>query len=299
MNFKQKLQAGKFVLTMEMEPPFGTDCTMFKEKALKLKGNIDAIVVTDQQSAMLKANSMVACYLLNQWGLEPVLQVACRDRNRIALQSDIISASILGIENALILTGDYITLGDHPEAKPVFDLDSVQLLQVANSLNNGIAMNEKELEGPTNLFLGAVVNPGSVPVEPQILKLENKVEAGAQFIITQAVYDPQSFEKFMHSVEHLNVPIIVGLLLLKSVKMCNYLNKSVAGVEVPQQLMDRLAKLSKVDDRKKESIDIGIELAESFKPLCQGIHFMPLGWDKQALEIIQQSGFNKTLNIAE
>jgi 5,10-methylenetetrahydrofolate reductase len=130
MNFKQKLQAGKFVFTMEMEPPFGTDCAKFKEKALKLKGNVDAIVVTDQQSAMLKANSMVACYLLKQWGLDPILQVACHYRNRITLQSDIISASI----------------GDHLKAKAVFDLDSVQLLQVANNLNNGIAMNEKEMD---------------------------------------------------------------------------------------------------------------------------------------------------------
>jgi methylenetetrahydrofolate reductase (NADPH) len=293
MNFKQKVQEGKFVLTMEMEPPYGTDTSKFKEKALALKGNIDAIVVTDQQSAMLKATSLVACYLLKQWGLEPVLQVACRDRNRIALQSDIISASILGIENALLLTGDHITLGDHPEAKPVFDLDSVQLLKVASGLNNGFAMNEKELEGSTNLFIGAVVNPGSIPLEPQIIKLEKKVEAGAQFIITQAVYDPKSFENFIRSIEHLNVPIIVGLLLLKSIKMCQYLNKSVAGVEVPEELMERLGKLTAVQDRKKESIAIGVELAESFKPLCQGIHFMPLGWDKQALEIIQQCGFNK------
>jgi methylenetetrahydrofolate reductase (NADPH) len=293
MNFKQKVKDGKFVLTMEMEPPYGTDTSKFKEKALTLTGNVDAIVVTDQQSAMLKANSMVACYLLKQWGLEPVLQVACRDRNRIALQSDIISASILGIENALLLTGDHITLGDHPEAKPVFDLDSVQLLQVANGLNNGFAMNEKELEGSTNLFIGAVVNPGAIPLEPQIIKLEKKVEAGAQFIITQAVYDPKSFENFIRSIEHLNIPIIVGLLLLKSIKMCHYLNKSVAGVEVPTELMERLAKLTAVEDRKKESIAIAVELAESFKPLCQGIHFMPLGWDKQALEVIQQCGFNK------
>jgi len=220
---------------------------------------------------MLKANSMLACYLLKQLGLEPVLQVSCRDRNRIALQSDIISASILGIENALLLTGDYVTMGDHPEAKPVFDLDSVQLLHAANELNKGITMSGKELEGPTNLFLGAVVNPGSIPIEPQLIKLEKKVESGAQFIM------------------FLKVPIIVGLLLLKSVKMCQYLNRNIAGVEVPSQLMERLATLKTVDERKKESIQIGVELAKSFKQLCQGIHFMPLGWDKQAIEIIHQS----------
>lgn len=293
MSFKEKLHKGEFVLTMEMEPPFGTDTIKFKEKALKIKGNVNAVVITDQQSAMLKANSMVACYLLKQWGLEPVIQVTCRDRNRIALQSDIISASILGIENALLLTGDYITLGDHPEAKPVFDLDSVQLIQLASDLNRGIAMSGKELEGPTKLFLGAVVNPGSIPLEAQLIKLEKKVEAGAQFIITQAVYDPVSFENFIRSVEHLKVPIIVGLLLLKSIKMCIYLNQSVAGVEVPPQLMDRLAKLKAVEERKKECIQIGVELVERFKPLCQGIHFMPLGWDQQAIEIIHQSDLVK------
>jgi len=271
MNFQEKLQKGEFVITVEMEPPFGTDTSKFKEKALLLKGKVD---------------SMVACYLLKQWGLEPIIQATCRDRNRIALQSDIISASILGIENALLLTGDYITLGDDPEAKPVFDLDSVQLLEIARGLNQGITFSGKELEGATNLFLGAVVNPGSIPLEPQLIKLEKKVKAGAQFIITQAVFDHQVLENFIQEVKRLQVPIIVGLLLLKSAKMCQFLNENVAGVEVPPHLMERM---KKADDRKKECIEIGSMLVKSFKPLCQGIHFMPLGWNEQVIKIVQQA----------
>src|SRR4030043_454948 len=211
MTFKDKLQAGKFLVTSEIGPPKGIETKILLEDAELIRTRVDAINVTDLQSSVMRLGSLAVCSLLKQKGFEPIFQVTCRDRNRLALQSDILSAAALGIENLLILTGDHTTMGDHPEAKPVFDLDSVQLLQVASKLQAGLDMKGNKLEGQAPKFcLGAVVNPGSDPIEPQIIKMEKKIEAGAEFFQTQAIYDIKIFENFLSKIKHLKDITILG-----------------------------------------------------------------------------------------
>src|SRR4030043_2002341 len=231
MTFKDKLQAGKFLVTSEIGPPKGIETKILLEDAELIRSRVDAINVTDLQSSVMRLGSLAVCSLLKQKGYEPIFQVTCRDRNRLALQSDILSAAALGIENLLILTGDHPTLGDHPEAKPVFDLDSVQLLQVVGKLQEGVDMKGNKLEGQAPKFcMGAVVNPGADPLEPQIIKMEKKIEAGAEFFQTQAVYDVKVFENFLNKTRHLKTTVLGGIVLLKSAGMAKYMNKNVAGV---------------------------------------------------------------------
>jgi methylenetetrahydrofolate reductase (NADPH) len=203
------------------------------------------------------------------------------------LQSDILSAASLGIENLLLLTGDHTTLGDHPQAKPVFDLDSVQLLGVVKKLQEGFDMVGNELEGtPPKFCMGAVVNPGADPIEPQIIKMEKKIEAGAEFFQTQAVYDIKVFENFLSKIKYLNTTILAGIVLLKSAGMAKYMNENVAGVFVPQDLIDEMKSVSK-EDRVKKSVEIAARLIKQLKPMCQGIHIMPIGWDKVVPKVLE------------
>jgi methylenetetrahydrofolate reductase (NADPH) len=287
MTFKEKIQSGKFLVTSEIGPPKGTQTLPLLEDAELIRNRVDAINVTDLQSSVMRLGSLAVCSLLKQKGFEPIFQVTCRDRNRLALQSDLLSAAALGIENVLVLTGDHPKLGDHPDAKPVFDLDSVQLLQVAKKLQDGLDMKENKLEGqPPKFCLGAVVNPGADPLEPQLLKMEKKIEAGAEFFQTQAVYDIKSFENFLSKIKHLKTTILAGIVLLKSAGMAKYMNENVAGVNVPQDLIDEMAAASK-EDRGKKSVEIAGRLIKELKPLCQGIHIMPIGWDKKVPLVIE------------
>jgi methylenetetrahydrofolate reductase (NADPH) len=287
MTFKEKIQSGKFLVTSEIGPPKGTQTVHLLEDAELIRNRVDAINVTDLQSSVMRLGSLAVCSLLKQKGFEPIFQVTCRDRNRLALQSDLLSASALGIENILALTGDHPKLGDHPDAKPVFDLDSVQLLQVAKKLQGGIDMRGNKLDGqPPKFCRGAVVNPGADPLEPQILKMEKKIEAGAEFFQTQAVYDVKSFENFLSKIKHLKTTILAGIVLLKSAGMAKYMNENVAGVNVPQNLIDEMASASK-EDRGKKSVEIAGRLIKELKPLCQGIHIMPIGWDKKVPLVIE------------
>jgi len=278
MTFKEKIQSGKFLVTSEIGPPKGIETAHLLEDAELVRGRVDAINVTDLQSSVMRLGSLAVCSLLKQKGFEPVLQVTCRDRNRLALQSDLLSAAALGIENVLILTGDHTTMGDHPDAKPVFDLDSVQLLQVAKKLESGVDMKGNKLEGaPPGFCLGAVVNPGADPLEPQIIKMEKKIEAGAQFFQTQAVYDIGIFENFLNKTKHLKTTILAGIVLLKSAGMARYMNKNVAGVFVPDTL---IKEMEQTKDKTAKSVEIAARLIKDLKPMCQGIHIMPIGWDK-------------------
>lgn len=288
-NFKKRLAEGKFVVTSEIGPPKGTDLEFLKEAEI-LKGKVDAVNVTDLQSSVMRLGALATCKLLVDMGVEPVFQITCRDRNRLALQSDLLSAYVLGIRNVLILTGDHTTLGDHPDAKPVFDLDSVTLLKVASGLMEGKDMAGNELKGRPEFFLGAVVNPGYEPLDLQLIKMEKKIKAGAKFFQTQAVYDLDVFEKFMKRVEKFNVPILGGIVLLKSAGMARYMNENVAGVTVPDKYIKMMSKADK-KERPKVSIQIAAELIKGMKDLCQGVHIMPLGWDKYVPEVLRESGF--------
>jgi len=286
-NLSEALKSGKFVVTTEIGPPKGVDIEEMLEDAELLGGRVDAINVTDQQSSVMRLGSLATCRLLKERGLETVFQMTCRDRNRIALQSDLLSASVLGIENVLCLTGDYVSLGDHPDAKPVFDLDSVSLLESATLLQQGRDLAGKELNGNPCFFLGAVVTPGANPLEPQIIKMEKKVKAGAQFFQTQAVYQPEEFEKFMQQVGHLKVPILLGIVLLKSAGMARFMNKNVAGVHVPEALIEEM---DKAEDKRQQSTEIAARLIKDMKGLCQGVHIMAIGWEKMVPAVLDAAG---------
>jgi len=290
MSLREVFASGQFAITGEIGPPKGIDIKGILEEAEHYyKGRVNAVNVTDIQSSVMRLGSLPVCHLLKDREIEPVFQMVCRDRNRLALQSDLLNAAVLGIENVLCLTGDYTTLGDHPQAKPVFDLDSVQLLQAAKGLEEGQDLAGNELQGSPKFFLGAVVNPGVDSLEPQIMKMEKKVKAGAQFFQTQAVYEPKKFEKFMKAVEYLKTPVMAGIVLLKSAGMAKYMNKNVAGVFVPEELIKEIGEVSK-EDRPQKSVEIAARLIKEMKDMCQGVHLMPLGWDKHVPPILDAAG---------
>jgi 5,10-methylenetetrahydrofolate reductase len=289
MNIAELAKNGKFVITAEVGPPKGVDIQEMLDDAELMRGKIDAINVTDQQSSVMRLGSLATCRLFKEKGLDPVLQMTCRDRNRIALQSDLLSAAVLGIENVLCLTGDYVTLGDHPQAKPVFDLDSVTLLQTVAVLQEGRDLSGKALTGVPSYFPGAVVSPAASPLGPQIAKMEKKVAAGAKFFQTQAVYDPAQFEAFVRQVEYLGVPILVGIILLKSAGMARFMNSNVAGVTVPDGLIDEIGSVPR-PERAAKAVEIGARLMREMKAMCQGVHIMTLGWERHVPRLLAEAG---------
>ncbi len=290
MSLKPLLEAGKFVTTAEVGPLKGADTTEISEVAQLLRGRVDAANVTDQQSSVMRLGSLATCHLLKEEGLDPVFQVTCRDRNRLALQSDLLSAWALGIENVLAITGDLPSLGDHPQAKPVYDIDSVQLLWVIKRLNEGYDMVGNELKGKPNFFPGAVVNPGAdteAAFELQLIKMEKKIEVGAKFFQTQAIFNVDTFAKFMKRVEGFNIPILAGIIPLKSAGMARFMNKNVAGVSVPEELIDQMAK---TEDKVRSGIEIAANIIKELKGMCQGVHIMPIGWEKKVPAILDAAG---------
>ena len=294
-QLQQKLEAGKFTVTGEIGPPKGTNVGPCLHEAEEyLKGRVVAVNVTDIQTAVMRLGSMAVSHMLLDRGIEPVFQMVCRDRNRLALQSDLLSAAALGIENVLAITGDHVVMGDHQAAKPVYDLDSVGLLKAMSDLEAGTDMgadmkgNPNQLDGIPKFFKGCCTTPCSPTPEAQVIKLEKKVEAGAQFVQTQAVYDPASFETFMKKIEHIKVPVLLGIVMLKTAGMAKYMNRGVPGVQVPDSIIQRMTDCEK-EDRQKVSIEICAELICNMKDMCQGAHLMTLGWDHCVPEIIQQA----------
>ena len=283
MSLREKLQNGKFIVTAEIGPAKGVDIHEFNENAEILKGKVDAVNCTDQQSAVMRLGSLAACHLLKQKGVEPVFQMTCRDRNRIALQSDLLNAYVMGVENVLCLTGDYVTLGDHPDAKPVFDLDSVSLLYAARQLEQGKDLADKELKGTPKFFLGACVTPGADPVEPQLIKMERKVKAGAQFFQTQAIYEPKTFEAFMKEAKKFGAPVLVGIVVLRSAAMAKFMNKNVAGIHVPDELINEM---DKAENKLQKGIEIAARLINEMKGMCQGTHIMAIGLESKVPAIL-------------
>lgn len=287
-KLKSQLERGDFVVTGEIGPPKGANINECLNDAELLRGKVTAINVTDLQSAVMRIGSLAVSARLAEKGLEPVYQLTCRDRNRLALQSDLLSAWAMGIENVLCLTGDHPILGDHAEAKPVYDIDSVQLLKAANGLNKGYDMAGHQLDTNPGLFTGAVVTPAADPLEPQLIKMKKKIEAGACFFQTQAIYEPEKFEQFMNKVQGFNVPVIAGLVILKSAAMAKVMNENVAGITVPDSLISEMSETRK-EDRKKKAVEITVRLINQVKPYCQGVHIMPLGWDDLVPQILDEA----------
>ncbi|MCF7875951.1 methylenetetrahydrofolate reductase [Candidatus Bipolaricaulota bacterium] len=288
-KFREKVNGGHFVVTCEAGPPKGTEIDEMLGELDEIGQLIDAFNVTDQQSSVMRLGSLAVSHKIQDLGYETVYQLTCRDRNRIALQSDLLSAEVLGLKNVLALTGDYTTMGDHPHAKPVFDLDSPQLLDVIRQLNSGIDMEGNALKGATDLFPGAAVNPGADPMEPQVFKAKMKEDRGAKFFQTQAIYDPETFKKYVKELRAsgVHVPVLVGVLPLKSSGMARFMNKNIAGAFVPEEIIQNL---EKADDLVEESLNVCAEVIKETRNFCQGVHLMPMGWEEHVPKLMKDSG---------
>lgn len=292
-SFKKKIENKEFVITAELEPPKGTDVTEFKNKALIIKDWVDAVNVTDNQRAMLRLSSAAGCTILKNLGLEPIFQVTSRDRNRLAIQSDLLGMSALGIKNVLAISGDYPTLGDHPGAKTVYDVDSVHILEILSLMNQGFDMKGRELEGSTDFFSGAVFNPNVDVIEPQLIKIRLKVDQGARFFQTQIIYDIERFKQFLdqfknYGIERDNIAILAGVLPLKSAKNALFINKNVPGVDIPQWMIDEL---ESSNDPKKLGLELAADLISQFKSICEGVHIMTIGKERTIPDLLTIAGF--------
>jgi 5,10-methylenetetrahydrofolate reductase len=291
MSFRDILNSGKFAVTAEAGPPKGTDIKEMLHHMELLKGKVDAVNVTDNQSAVVRICSTAVSKIAIEHGLEPIFQMTCRDRNRIGLQSDLLGANILGIKNVLCMTGDHVSAGDHKGAKPVYDVESVQLLKIVDGLNNGKDMSGNELKGSTDFFQGAVVTPEANPIEPQLIKFEKKIRAGAKFFQTQAIYDIEKFRDFMKHARKFPVKILAGFVVLKSAGMANFLNNNVPGIRVPQALIDEIKAAG-----KEKALDTGMNItARHIKQLkeekiCDGVHIMAIGMEDKVPEIMERAG---------
>lgn len=287
MSLREKLAKGKFVITTELGPPKGVDVTKALAEA-KSMGPVDAMNVTDLQGAVMKLGSIALSRILIENGIEPVFQLTAASRNRLAVQSDLLSAYVLGIRNVLLLGGDPPKIGDHPDAKPVYDLDTMGLFQAAKSLKDGKDLAGKELEGaPRDLFIGGAANPIVDDLEVERQKTEKKVELGCEFFQTQAVYEPALYEKFMEKVKHVKRPFIVGVIILKSAKMAQFMNDHIPGIRVPQALIQEI---DAATDKRKKAVEIAARLIKALKPMAQGFHIMPIGWGDLIPEILEASG---------
>lgn len=288
-TFRKAAQAGDFLITAEVAPPKGCDPTHMLEMAHRLQGRVHAINVTDGSRAVLRMSSLVASAILRQNGIEPICQIACRDRNVIGLQADLMGAEALGIHNILALTGDPVKAGDHPKAKPVFELESVRLLQLIQKMNAGFDANEKSLtDGATNLFVGAAVDPQSGSLSGLQRRFERKLAAGAQFFQSQLISDFDRLEKFMSEVAAgCNKPLLAGIFLLKSAKNAQFINRCVPGVHIPDDLIERLERAS---DPLQEGVKIAAEQVQLARHLCQGVHLMAVKREDLIPQILDLAG---------
>lgn len=289
--FREVLKSGKFVVTTEVGPPKGTNLEETLRNIDLLKDKVDALNVTDNQSSVMRYPSLGGCILIKERGGEPILQMTCRDRNRLALQADLLLAYTRGIRNVLCLTGDSIPVGDHKEAKAVFDLDSVQLLRAVRTMESGKDLGTNDLNGAVEFCAGAIVTPEASPIEPQLRKFKKKVVAGAEFFQTQAVYDLDNFRNFMQYARQYDVKILAGIVLLTSARMAQYMNENVPGIFVSQELIDELAGAEKGKTLQK-GIEIAGRMIRTIKDesICDGVHIMAIGREQVVPEILAAAG---------
>ncbi|WP_413175354.1 methylenetetrahydrofolate reductase [Anabaena azotica] len=291
-NFRKAVATGDFLITAEVAPPKGGNATHTIEMAATLKGRVHAVNITDGSRAVLGMSSLAASVILLQHGIEPICQVACRDRNRIGIQADLMGAHALGIRNILALTGDPVKAGDHPDAKAVFDLEAVRLLQLIKKMNQGVDFNNKILnDGALDLFAGAAVDPQSASWSGLQSRFEKKIEAGAQFFQSQLITDFERLEKFMDQIaSRYNKPILAGIFLLKSAKNAQFINKVVPGVNIPDHIIDRLAKAKQP---LQEGMKIAAEQVQMARGLCQGVHIMAVKKEDAIAPILDLAGVGK------
>ncbi len=290
MRITELFDNGQFVVTAEVGPPKGFHIEHMVEEAKTYLSGITAVNVTDNQSSVMRLGSLATCKVLKDAGLLPIYQLTCRDRNRMGLQSDLLSAALFGIDNILCLTGDHTTMGDHPGAKPVFDLDSVSLLHTVSQLEKGVDLAGNPLVGePPKFAKGAVVSPCSDSVDAQLAKMERKVMAGADYFQTQAVFEPEKFAKFMEKASQFGKPVQLGVIIPKSAGMAKFMNKNVAGVHVPDEMIARLAADPERTKAGITGVEIAAEIIKACKPYCQGLHIMALGWESKVPMLLEQA----------
>jgi len=290
-RFREALNSGKFVVTSEVAPPKGTNLEKMLHHIELLKDKVDAINVTDHQSSVMRFPSIGGCLAIKEQGGEPILQMTCRDRNRLALQAELLMAYTREIRNVLCLTGDAIPVGDHKEAKGVFDFDSVQLLRAIRLMESGQDMGGNSLDGTVEFCAGAIVTPEARPIEPQLIKFEKKVEAGAEFFQTQAIYDLDNFSKFMQYARQFPIKVLAGIVLLSSARMAKYMTENVPGIFVPQDLIDELTGVPKEEVLAK-GIEIAGRMIAALKrdSICHGVHIMAIGREEVVPDILAAAG---------
>jgi len=293
-NLQKILQAGHFSVTSELGPPMSANAEFVRERAREITGLVDAANVTDCQAAVVRMSSVAASVLALQESVEPILQMTCRDRNRIAIQSDLLGASALGIKNLLILSGDHQSVGNHPQAKNVFDIDSIQLLKAMNDhMENGVFISGSKSKMPAEFFLGATINPFADPEEMQLIRLEKKINAGAKFIQTQAIYNIERFNSWMEKVRerglHERAYILAGIVVNKSQKSIE-ITATVPGMDIPGVLLDRMRN---AEDKQAEGLAIALELISDIRKVggIKGLHIMAIGWDEIVPTLLEKANF--------
>jgi 5,10-methylenetetrahydrofolate reductase len=289
-GFDALLASGRFLITTEEAPPKGADLSALLRRTALLRGVVDAINLTESSSAVMTMSPVGLVPSLLAQGHRPVLQMTCRDRNRIGLQSDLLAAAVLGTTTIVCMAGDPIEGGDQPGARGVFDLDTPGLLRTASALNHGTDLAGNALNGAPRFCLGAVVNPGAADLDREIARMEAKVEAGARFFQTQAVYDPAAFERFMARAGRLGVPVLAGFIVPKSGDMARRMNRSVPGVAIPDEIIGRLDAAA---DRVASSVELSGRLLAQLAPMCQGLHVIAVGWEQHLPAVLEAAGLEE------
>jgi 5,10-methylenetetrahydrofolate reductase len=289
MSFKEQLKSGKFVTVAELQPPKGSDLSEVFQIAELLKSRVDAVHVPDLQNAIMRLGSLSVCALLKAKGMEVICNLSCGHRNRLALQSELLNAAVLGLKNVLLLQGDHPSIGDHFEAQPVFDLDVTGLLGAAKRLQEGYDLMGNDLLGKPQFCVGTMVNAAAKGhlLDLEVMEMEKKIRIGVDFFVTHSVYEVSAFEAFVEKVAPLKIPIIVGITLLKSAGMARYINKNVEGAFIPDAIIDQLMKGA---DKQKTSIEIAAHLIRTLKPYCQGIQIIPIGWENLIPGVLETAG---------
>ena len=286
-HLRTALGGGGFVVTSELTPPKGTSLESLLARARMLSGHVDAFNVTDSHAARMAMAPMAVSHLMLDSGVEPIMQITSRDRNRIAIQADLLGAWALGVRNIAFMGGDPPKNGDHPDAKGVFDVVSASIIRAAAGMSGGADMAGNALDGAPDFCIGAVVNPGASDLDKEIERMVEKRDAGAMFFQTQAVYDPSAFERFANRVHSLGVRILAGIIPVKSPKMAAYMNENVPGIEVPEALIRKIADSG---DRAATSSEVSASIISEIRPMCSGVHVMAIGWEDKVPGILEAAG---------
>jgi methylenetetrahydrofolate reductase (NADPH) len=297
MTLKEKIESDQFIVCGEIGPPQSCDGDVIRSKSKHFKGYVDAVNITDNQTATVRLSSIASAKILLEEGVEPIMQITCRDRNRLAIQSDLLGAASLGIRNVLCLTGDHQTIGDQPESKGVFDLDSIQLIATVTEMNRGFLLSGYEMKKATSFLIGAAANPFAEPFEMRLIRLYKKVEAGAHFIQTQPVFDLQIFSRWMERLVemglHKKTAILAGVMPVKSPKTLQWMKKEVPGVKIRDEYIQRMNYAS---DPEEEGVKMAVEIIQTLRNIkgVRGIHLMPAMWESITPTIIKEARLNTT-----